>query len=195
MSEARRSVRSRSLRACAVLGLAWTTLLVPVEAQAQQHDEHTQHGASGQASPYAEYDEREIKALSQEQIDGLLAGEGMGLALPAELHGYPGPRHVLDLADELNLSTSQLEATEELFASMNRRARELGRAIVELERDLDAAFAAGSVTPDELDRLVREIGLRRAELRAVHLGAHLELWPVLAEAQRDAYARLRGYHD
>lgn len=175
--------------------LACAALFVPLELRAQQHEEHAQHGGAGHESPYAEYGGREIKALSQQEVDGLLAGEGMGMALPAELHGYPGPRHMLDLADELNLSTSQVEATEEIFESMSRRARELGRTIVELERELDAAFASGSVTPKELDRLVREIGLRRAELRAAHLGAHLWLRPVLTEEQRRAYGRLRGYDE
>ena len=47
---------------------------------------------------------RLIKALSEQQIADLKAGRGMGLALPAELNGYPGPIHVLELSDELGLS-------------------------------------------------------------------------------------------
>jgi hypothetical protein len=31
----------------------------------------------------------------------------MGLALAAELNGYPGPIHVLELGDQLNLSSVQ----------------------------------------------------------------------------------------
>ncbi|MFW6084324.1 MAG: Spy/CpxP family protein refolding chaperone, partial [Gemmatimonadota bacterium] len=146
-------------------------------------------------SPYAAYGDREIMALSPEEIDGLRAGEGMGMAVPAELHGYPGPRHVLELASELELTRSQVEATKTVFDSMATRARALGREIVELERDLDAAFEEGTVTHEELDRLVGEIARRRAELRTVHLGAHLELRPVLTEEQRDAYDRIRGYDD
>jgi hypothetical protein len=55
-------------------------------------------------SPYAGMQMRLIKALSEQQIADLKAGRGMGLALPAELNGYPGPIHVLELSDELGLS-------------------------------------------------------------------------------------------
>ena len=50
------------------------------------------------AAPYAGYQQRPIKALSEQQIADLRAGRGMGLALAAELNGYPGPVHVLALA-------------------------------------------------------------------------------------------------
>src|SRR3989338_7309416 len=45
---------------------------------------------------------------------GLLAGEGMGLAAPAERNGFPGPKHVLELKDSLRLSRDQAKRTEEL---------------------------------------------------------------------------------
>lgn len=159
-------------------------VLVPLPSRAQQH----RH-----ASPYAELQDREIKALSQGEIEGLLRGEGMGMALPAELHGYPGPRHVLDLADELGLSEAQRSRVREIFETMHEGAASLGREIVELERELDAAFAERTVTREELERLVARIGGRRADLRTVHLGAHLELRSVLTEAQRARYGELRGY--
>ena len=54
-------------------------------------------------SPYVGMQTRSIKALSDQQIADLKAGRGMGLALPAELNGYPGPAHVLELADQLGL--------------------------------------------------------------------------------------------
>ena len=50
---------------------------------------------------------REVKALSAEQMTALAAGRGMGSALAAELNGYPGPLHVLELADPLGLSEGQ----------------------------------------------------------------------------------------
>ena len=58
-------------------------------------------------SPYAGMQTRTIKALSEQQIADLKAGRGMGLALPAELNGYPGPAHVLELSDQLGLSPEQ----------------------------------------------------------------------------------------
>ena len=36
-------------------------------------------------------------------------GEGMGMAKAAELHGYPGPAHVLGLATQLGLTPDQLQ--------------------------------------------------------------------------------------
>jgi hypothetical protein len=56
--------------------------------------------------PYAGLEGRSIKALSEQQVADLRAGRGMSLALAAELNGYPGPMHVLELADSLDLSSS-----------------------------------------------------------------------------------------
>lgn len=58
-------------------------------------------------SPYSGMQTRPIKALSEQQVADLKAGRGMGLALAAELNGYPGPSHVLELADKLDLSADQ----------------------------------------------------------------------------------------
>ena len=41
-------------------------------------------------SSYGNYRDRHIKSLSEQEVDDLLAGRGMGLALPAELNSYPG---------------------------------------------------------------------------------------------------------
>src|SRR5215475_1130417 len=65
------------------------------------------NAASAQShQPYAGFEQRPIKALSEQEVDDLRAGRGMGLALAAELNGYPGPSHVLELADRLDLSRS-----------------------------------------------------------------------------------------
>jgi hypothetical protein len=64
-------------------------------------------GTSLAQSPYAGMQTRPIKALSAEQVADLKAGRGMGLAMAAELNGYPGPAHVLELADKLDLSDQQ----------------------------------------------------------------------------------------
>jgi hypothetical protein len=55
-------------------------------------------GAASGVEPYAGWQARSIKALSRQQIEDYLQGRGMSMALPAELNGYPGPRHVLELA-------------------------------------------------------------------------------------------------
>jgi len=50
---------------------------------------------------------RTVKVLSEQQITDLKTGRGMGLALAAEFNDYPGPSHVLELADALQLSDEQ----------------------------------------------------------------------------------------
>lgn len=153
-------------------------------AAAQDHDH---------ASPYAAHTDREIKALSQEEIDGLLGGSGMGMALPAEMNGYPGPKHVLELADDLDLTEDQAEQVQRIFEDMSFNAREIGGRIVDLERRLDGAFSEGSVTPGELETLLSEISEAYGRLRFTHLKAHLEVTPLLSDQQRMHYRHLRGY--
>ncbi len=75
----------RPLLAMLFLGAAALT----ASAQHQGHGGHHPLGRSA-AAPYAGFQDRPIKALSQQQIDDLQAGRGMGLALAAELNGYPG---------------------------------------------------------------------------------------------------------
>src|SRR6202165_2300257 len=77
-------------------------------------------------TPYAGMQTRPIKALSEQQVADLGAGRGMGLALAAELNGYPGPSHVLELADRLELSADQRASVQRLFDAMKAEAVPLG---------------------------------------------------------------------
>lgn len=149
--------------------------------------------AGAQHSPYAGHEDREIKGLSAEEADQLLTGQGMGLALPAELNGYPGPRHVLDLAAEIELDREQHDAVSKVFDAMFRQAVDLGSEIVAAERRLDALFARGEAMPETLRTALDELGALRAALRYAHLAAHLETRALLTEAQRRRYQELRGY--
>ena len=96
-------------------------------------------------SPYRGHEQRTIKALSDEEMGDLIEGRGMGLAKAAELNSYPGPLHVLQLADQLGLSDAQRTATDSLYAKMRERAIAIGRQIIEAERTLDRAFADGRI--------------------------------------------------
>ena len=49
----------------------------------------------------------------------------MGLALGAELNGYSGPSHVLELADQLSLTVAQGEQIQQQFNSMRAEAQPL----------------------------------------------------------------------
>jgi hypothetical protein len=91
------------------------------------------------ASAYAGEQYREVKALSKGEIDSLNKGAGMGYAKAAELNGYPGPMHVLELSSTLKLTDAQREATEKLLNEHKREAREIGAQIVDLERKLDVS--------------------------------------------------------
>src|SRR3954454_12926522 len=88
-------------------------------------------------TPYAGMQTRSIKALSEQQVADLSAGRGMGLALAAELNGYPGPSHVLELADRLELSADQRTRIKALFDSMKAETLPLGSKLIDQEADLD----------------------------------------------------------
>lgn len=144
-------------------------------------------------TPYAGEQTREIKALSAEEIENYRNGEGMGLAKAAELNSYPGPKHVIQLADELHLKPAQLERIEQLYADMKQDAVELGEQIIERERALDAIFAHQKADARSVQNIVRIIGALQADLRFVHLNAHVETRAVLTSEQVAHYDELRGY--
>src|SRR5215207_4787757 len=129
--------------------------------------------------PYASLKTRAVKALSDQQIADLRAGRGMGLALAAELNGYPGPLHVLEHADALALSPAQRERTKALFETMKAEAMPLGERLIEEETALDRLFATKTAGPSSLDAATRAIGATQGELRAAHLRYHLAMMEVL----------------
>src|SRR5262245_55058126 len=143
--------------------------------------------------PYAGLEARPIKALSEQQIADLRAGRGMGLALAAELNGYPGPMHVLEMADALDLSGQQRTKMQELFAAMKTEAIPLGERLIAQEAELDKAFANKTITPASLAASTEAIGATQAALRQTHLKYHLSTVEVLTPAQSRRYAELRGY--
>ncbi|WP_455218139.1 Spy/CpxP family protein refolding chaperone [Kaarinaea lacus] len=144
-------------------------------------------------SPYKGQQIREIKSLSQSDIDGYLSGKGMGFAKAAELNHYPGPRHVLDIADQLQLSEEQQRETEALFKKMQASAIELGEQLVRQEKELDELFAQNSVNKESLQTILEKIGATTAQLRYVHLSTHLDQKQILNRHQVMMYDRLRGY--
>jgi Spy/CpxP family protein refolding chaperone len=144
-------------------------------------------------SPYAGQEDRDIKALSPQEVDDYLRGRGLGYAKAAELNRYPGPRHVLDLAPQLGLSDEQIVRTEAIFAAMEKNAIQLGRQLVSKEQALNQAFAAGAIDADSLQEFVSEIGELDAQIRFVHLNAHLQQRALLTRHQIKLYDDLRGY--
>jgi hypothetical protein len=151
------------------------------------------HASHETHSRYVGNETREIKALSASEVTSLLNGEGMGLAMAAELNHYPGPRHVLDLGDQLQLTRTQVRSVQESFDRMHMEAIRLGRQLVGKERALDKSFVSRSVGLESLKRLTKEIEELRGRLRDVHLAAHIEVRNVLTQTQIESYDRARGY--
>lgn len=165
-------------------------------AIAQQHGAHGQHDQAmrhGQHAPYAGLQKRDIKALSEQQISDLRAGRGMSLALPAELNGYPGPAHSLELADQLRLSPEQRSKTQALFEKMQQEARALGEEVIVAERELDRLFRDRRVVPESLASATSKAAAAQGRLRESHLRYHLAMMEVLSPEQVARYNRLRGY--
>lgn len=144
-------------------------------------------------TPYAGMQTRPIKALSEQQVADLQAGRGMGLALAAELNGYPGPSHVLELADKLGLSADQRETAQQLFNTMKQEALPIGEKLISQEAELDRQFANRTVTPASLKSVTSAIAVTQGELRETHLKYHLSTQSLLNESQRRKYSELRGY--
>ncbi len=145
------------------------------------------------ASPYAGQEKQAIKALSDEETQGYLSGSGMGFAKAAELNHYPGPRHVLDLAEPLQLSEEHRRKTQTIFEAMRTEAVRLGQQLVDRERHLDTLFAAGTISEAQLEQLVADLATIHGQLRTVHLRAHLAQRAILTPAQLRRYDALRGY--
>lgn len=158
----------------------------PVAPETQAHHEHAM-------SPYAGQETSEIKALSADELKAYREGTGMGLAKPAELNHYPGPRHVLDLAGELGLTPSQAAGLKAIFDRMHEEAISLGTKIIEKEKALDRDFASGAIDERKLRNLTTQIAALQADLRATHLKAHLETRRILTQLQVARYDELRGY--
>ncbi|MEC4722124.1 Spy/CpxP family protein refolding chaperone [Noviherbaspirillum sp. CPCC 100848] len=175
------------------------SLLLAAPAFAQHFHQSAPHGAQGHAqhqhgsSVYAGMENRAIKALSKQQIDDIRAGKGMSLALPAELNGYPGPLHALELADALDLSEEQKIKIQELFAQMQMEAKRLGEQLITQEYELDRLFKDRKATLESVQQLAAKAALAHAELRTAHLNYHLKMTEVLTAKQVAKYNQLRGY--
>lgn len=172
---------TRALRA-----LAWTVAFVAATATATTEHVH-------ESSPYAHGQSAEVASLSEAEVRALRNGEGMGLARAAELHHFPGPKHVLDLAASLGLADAQVARIEEIHAKMKSRAVAKGEEVIDAERHLAHLFASGHASAEAVTRASAHLGELRGALQAIHLIAHIEVARELSAEQIVHYDRLRGY--
>jgi hypothetical protein len=144
-------------------------------------------------SKYAGEEKREIKSLSATDIEELQNGKGWGLAKAAELNGVPGPVHLLEMKEEINLSAEQIQAIEATYRKMKQEAVPLGLELIELERELNNHFANRTITNELLRQILRKIAQIYRQLRYVHLSTHLKTPDILKPEQITLYNKLRGY--
>src|SRR6185436_1321947 len=143
--------------------------------------------------PYAGEQGRPIKALSESETRQILEGAGMGYARTAELNRFPGPMHVLELADELALTPEQRALTAALMNAHKAEARAIGAKRVESERAIERLFQSGVVDEAVLAKSVREAADLEGAYRLAHLETHRRMRALLSEEQVERYILLRGY--
>lgn len=134
-----------------------------------------------------------MKALSPARIEGLLAGQGLGYAKTAELTGWPGPLHVLELEIKLSLSAGQKKQMKTLRQDMLNRVKPLGEQLIEAERALEIVFSAEQPSAEAVHMATAKVAEIEGRLRAAHLTTHLAAAPVLNKEQRATYIKARGY--
>ncbi|MCU0425515.1 MAG: Spy/CpxP family protein refolding chaperone [Candidatus Kapabacteria bacterium] len=158
---------------------------------AQPHTRLT--AGTAQSQPYSGEEQREIKALSAEMIEGYRKGRGMGFAKAAELNHYPGPMHVLELKQILGLTPEQERTMNDAYNQMHDETVRLGKALVEEEKALDSLFTHGKADSASVRRITTTIGGLQAAIRFAHLNAHIIAQAVLTKEQILQYDQERGY--
>lgn len=135
-----------------------------------------------------------LGGISKQEKEALLKGSGLGAGMIAMMNGYPGPKHVLEMGDELELTDAQKEEIGTIFGNAKASFVELGTIMVEKDETLTALFASGSATPSEVERLAREIGDLQGRLRAGHLNAHVRTYDALTPTQREKLSSMQKMH-
>jgi Spy/CpxP family protein refolding chaperone len=174
---------------CMRAKIIFAVLLLSTTAQGQ----HAGHAHGSASTPYTGFQHRKIKALSAEQMADLRAGRGMTSALAAELNGYPGPLHVLELADKLSLTAAQRATMEGLITTMRQDAVAAGEALIMAEAELDKLFAAGQADEASLTAKMHLVTHAQGQVRLIHLRTHLPARATLTAEQIALYSQLRGY--
>ena len=137
----------------------------------------------------------EIRRLDQDTIEGYLTRKGLGQALPAELNGYPSPRHTIDMDEELELTEKQLAQVQALFDDMQSTVIPLGEKYLEYVAELELIFREGTITDEYLQSHLEKITGIEAQMRYVHLSTHLATIDILSHDQIMQYNMMRGYGD
>ncbi len=147
-----------------------------------------EHGGAGHiATNPAITDQVTIRSLTPEQIAQIERGEGAGFALPAELNGVPGPRHVLDLGNDLGLSAEQQARVQAIFDTMQTAAIPAGERYLGAVQALEEDFRSGTLTEAAVSGRVAEVSRLQGDLATIHLVAHLQTVALLTPEQIAIY--------
>ena len=165
----------------------------PAFAQYHGHHQSQAQNLGAQPTPYAGFQSRTIKALSEQEIADLRAGRGMGLAMAAEMNSHPGPMHVLEHAERLQLTATQRQTMETLMQRMRRDAIAAGELLITAEAELDKLFATGGIDDTRLTAQIRTVAHAQGEVRRIHLSTHIATRAGLTTEQIALYGKLRGY--
>jgi Spy/CpxP family protein refolding chaperone len=174
-----------------ILGIDFST-----QSLYAQNTLHSGHVTNNTISKYTGQQNRIIKSLSPEDIESLQTGTGDafgGMAKLAELNGYPGPRHVLDLANELKMSNEQKENITTIYDNMKIKSVELGQEILNVEKIANEEFINKTITDSQMKQLIFKSSEIYGQLRYAHLSTHLKMLAILTPEQVNLYNNLRGY--
>jgi Spy/CpxP family protein refolding chaperone len=171
----------------AALGLAVAGPALAQSGHGHQHGGAAHpHGSSGDAQAH-----RRVEACLREFDKVVADGRGFGLAFPADQNGYPGPLHVLELKDRLQLTPEQESRMRTLFDGMLAEAKPRAARLADAEARLRRLFADRAADDATVRAAVAAAETARAEVRLAHLLTHLRTRDLLTEAQRQTYQQLR----
>lgn len=175
------------VRGFVIAGAAVAALAFVGTATAQQgHDAGGHQGARQSGGAH--------QAVQQwmEEFDRVIAtGRGAGLAFAADQNGYPGPLHVLELADRLALTPRQRTRAQALLDAMFAESKPKSQHLLAAERRLRELFASGRADEASVRTSVAEVERALSEVRLAHLLTHLKTRDLLTEEQRRLYHEAR----
>jgi Spy/CpxP family protein refolding chaperone len=168
----------------ASLVLLAIVVLVPSTVAAQ----HSGH----QHTPGAPSDGHLRAQACLDEFDAVVSdGRGFGMAFAADQNGYPGPMHVLELKDRLALTAEQEARVRAVMHAMFAESKPKSARLLEAEKRLRALFSGGGADETAVRAATAEVEHARADVRLVHLLAHLKTRELLTDAQRRAYQEAR----
>ena len=188
------SMRTISIPAALLVAVA----LVTSPAVAQDDDSSMSKGRMQQMHGQAEGGMQGmggmLSGVSEQEKEMLLKGGGLGAGMIAMTNGYPGPKHVLEMGDELELTAAQRESIGTIYGKVKAESVKLGTELVEKDEALAALFTSGSVSTKDVEKRSREIGELQGRLRAAHLNAHVQTHAELTPAQLAKLPTMQEMH-